>query len=131
MILLRKTLVNESFHLDRVFCSITEYSFILWESHLNFFSNDNLLKHNLIVVWWRDKIHNAALLGRMSVPLLHFLLISMIDHHGELKLCTSSFNPSVTVIQSLRTHLSLILAAVSKPINLSKIPSLLLAWSLK
>lgn len=30
--------------------SITEYSFILWESHLNFVSNNNLLKCNLMVV---------------------------------------------------------------------------------
>lgn len=46
------------------------------------------------------------------------LLLSGIDHRdGELKLCSDSFNPSITVIQSLRTHLSLILVAVPKPIN--------------
>lgn len=87
---------------------------ISWLSSLN----GNLLKYDLTVAQQTDKVvRNAALLGRMPVRLF-FLLLSVIDHHdGGLKLRTDSFNPSIAVIQSFRTHLSLILAAVPKPIN--------------
>lgn len=107
---------EDNVHWDKDICSITQHWFILWESHLNFASNDNLLKHNVTIMWWRNKVHNAALLGRMSMKLTFFCLY-LTDHHGEFKLCTNSFNPHVTVIQSLRMHLSQILIAVSKPIN--------------
>lgn len=69
------------------------------------------------VMYNEDTKHIVLRVGQNACATVVFLLISMIDHHGELKPATNSFNPNVTGIQCLRMHLSLILAAVSKPIN--------------
>lgn len=124
---MRKTLGNGSLQLNKDACIMAENRFF-WLSHCYQSLNGNLLKYDLTVAQQTDGVvRNAALSGRMPVKLF-FLLPSVIDRHdGGLKLCTDSFNPSITVIQSFRTHLSLILAAVPKPINQSKSPSLLLA----
>lgn len=94
----------------------SQHWFILWESHLNFGSNGNLLKHNVTIMRWRNKVHKCYII-RQNVHETCIFCLYLTDHRGEFKLCIKSFNPHVTVIQSLRMHLSQILAAVSKPIN--------------
>lgn len=106
---------EDNVHQDKDICSITQHWFILWESHLNFASNDNLLKHNVTIMWWRNKVHNAALLGRTSTKLTFFVFIWLTIMESSNFVLLALIH--VTVIQSLRMHLSQILAAVSKPIN--------------